>query len=219
MNDDQVDFVENLDYLKYLTIEMESYGIGSYGSADSGYIDALQTAIDGLEKVRNSPDSRAQAIVVFKTLIEELNVLAGSDANSGNLFTRLTNVFFEEDVNGQSKTIFLAELMNDTINSVTAEPVVVDECYECSSLNLLDSIVTLFSIGNNIMNDDQELFIDNFAYLKYLISEMEHYGGVDSGYIDALQAAIGGWEEVYGSQTATAVYISDTHLAEVLQEK
>ncbi|MCL2460615.1 MAG: hypothetical protein FWF19_04620 [Euryarchaeota archaeon] len=217
MHDDSVSFAENLDYLKYLTIEMESYDIGSYGSVDSGYIDALQTAIDGMEEVRNSPDSNAQAIAVFEILIDKLNVLAGSDANSGNLFTRLTNVFFGESVNGQSKSIFLANLIHAAVKSVTAAPVVVDECYECSSIYLIDSVATLFDIAGSIMNDDQENFVEQLAYLKYLISEMEHYGGVDFGYIDALQAAIGGWEEVYGPQTLTGVYISDARLTDVLQ--
>ena len=223
MSDDSVnlvenfDFVENLDYLKYLILEMESYGIGSYDSADSGYIDALHAAIDGWEEAHSSSENNAQAVAIFDDLLTTLNMMAESDVTSGDLFTKLTDVFLGESANGQSKTPFLTDLMSTAINNAAADSGGVGECYECASVYLFDSIATLFSIASYIINDDQVGFGENVSYLKNLVLEMQSYGGVDSGYIDAVQAAIDGWEEVYGTYTPTGVYISEEHLSDVLQ--
>ncbi|MDR2854842.1 MAG: hypothetical protein LBV40_01610 [Methanomicrobiales archaeon] len=217
MHDDIENFGENFDYLKYLTLEMKSYGIGNYGSENTaGYMAALQAAIDGWEEISYSPENNTQELVVFETLLNELAVVAGSDANSGDLFTRLTYVFFEESANEKDTSIFFAELMNDAINNA-ADSVGGDECYECAAIYLFDSVATLFSIEGNIMNDDQVGFVEDLAYLKYLMEEIEYYGGVDLEYIDAVQTAIGGWEEVYGTQAPSEVYVSEVYIQEVLK--
>jgi hypothetical protein len=218
-NADSMNFVLNLDYLEYLIIQMESYGLGSYGSIDSGYIDALKAAADGWEEVRRSPENNAHQVAVFENLLTDLSVLSGNDAKSGDLYTRLVEVFFSENTYWRGGNSFLAYLMHNTLKNGAASSAGVDECYECSSMYLIDSVTTLFYLAGTKTNTDQaeEEFTSNLAYLIYLTSEMEEYGGVESGYIDALKTAIDGWEEVYGAQTPTETYVSDEHLSDVLE--
>ena len=212
MNDNSSNFAANLDYLEFLVMEMESYGIGSHCSIDAGYIAALQNALDGWEKMRDSPYKNAKALVVFEELLDELIVLAGTDDISGDLSTRLGEVFSARG-DGRRSTTFIANLHENALkNSADTE------CYECSSVFLLDSIVTLFYLAGITQNYDHELaashldFIYNLHYLTYLISEMNTYGGVDSEYIDALQAAADGWGKVYGVQPFVKDYIPEKHM-------
>jgi hypothetical protein len=215
-HNDSVSFVGNLDYLKYLVIELDSYGIGSHGSIDSEYIDALKTAIDGWEKVRDSDEGFDQEIVVFDALLDELNAMAGSKTKSGDLFIKLTDVFLGDSSNEKGKSTYLTELMDLAVENALADSASGKECYECASIYLLDSVDTLFYIAGELMNDDEVVVVENIAYLKYLLLEMEYYGGVDADYIDAVQVAIDGWEKIYGTQKPSEVYIADEYLLRII---